>query len=300
MNRPGYRAITFDELVTAYYEQIKGLTDGGSDLLLVETVFDTLNCKAALFAIQQFVEDGGKQLPLMVSGTITDASGRTLSGQTVEAFWNSVSHVPVLSVGFNCALGARQLKTHIQELSRLSGSFISAYPNAGLPNAFGGYDESAEEMAAIVEEYFQEGIVNILGGCCGTTPPHIKHIAELVAKYQPRPLPEIEPLPRYSGLEPLTIFPGSLFVNVGERTNVTGSKKFARLILNEQFEEALSVARQQVEAGAQIIDVNMDEGMLNSEAGHDQFPAPHRFRTRYFQTPHHDRFFEMERDRSWS
>lgn len=266
VNRPGFRAISFDELVTAYYEQVKGLTEGGCDLLLVETVFDTLNCKAALFAIQQFVNDGGKELPLMISGTITDASGRTLSGQTVEAFWNSVSHAPVLSVGFNCALGARQLKTHIQELSRISGSYISAYPNAGLPNAFGGYDESAEEMAAIVEEYLQEGIVNILSGCCGTTPVHVKCIAELVAKYQPRQFPEIEPLPRFSGLEPLTIFPGSLFVNVGERTNVTGSKKFAKLILNEQFEEALSVARQQVEAGAQIIDVNMDEGMLHSEA----------------------------------
>src|SRR6478735_4102610 len=271
VNRPGFRAITFDELVTAYYEQVKGLTDGGCDLLLVETVFDTLNCKAALFAIQQFVEDGGKQLPLMISGTITDASGRTLSGQTVEAFWNSVSHAPVLSIGFNCALGARQLKPHIQELSRISGSFISAYPNAGLPNAFGGYDESAEEMAAIVEEYLKEGLVNILGGCCGTTPVHVKRLAELVDKYQPRQLPEIAPLPRFSGLEPLTIFPESLFVNVGERTNVTGSKKFAKLILNEQFEEALSVARQQVEAGAQIIDVNMDEGMLNSEAAMANF-----------------------------
>ncbi|MFC5269977.1 methionine synthase [Adhaeribacter terreus] len=271
VNRPGYRAISFDELVTAYYEQVKGLTEGGCDLLLVETVFDTLNCKAALFAIQQFVNDGGKELPLMISGTITDASGRTLSGQTVEAFWNSISHAPVLSVGFNCALGARQLKTHIQELSRISVSYISAYPNAGLPNAFGGYDESAEQMAEIVEEYLKEGLVNVVGGCCGTTPVHVKRLAELVDKYPPRKLPEIAPLPRFSGLEPLTIFPESLFVNVGERTNVTGSKKFAKLILNEQFEEALSVARQQVEAGAQIIDVNMDEGMLNSEAAMTNF-----------------------------
>src|SRR6478752_2210732 len=271
VNDPGYRAVTFDDLRIAYKQQVEALMDGGCDLLLVETVFDTLNCKAALFAIQQFVEDGGKQLPLMISGTITDASGRTLSGQTVEAFWNSVSHAPVLSIGFNCALGARQLKTHIQELSRISGSFISAYPNAGLPNAFGGYDESAEEMAAIVEEYLKEGLVNVVGGCCGTTPVHVKRMAELVDKYQSRQLPEISPLPRFSGLEPLTIFPESLFVNVGERTNVTGSKKFAKLILNEQFEEALSVARQQVEAGAQIIDVNMDEGMLNSEAAMTHF-----------------------------
>jgi 5-methyltetrahydrofolate--homocysteine methyltransferase len=265
VNRPGFRAVSFDELVTAYYEQVKGLTEGGADLLLVETVFDTLNCKAALYAIQQFVADGGKELPVMVSGTITDASGRTLSGQTVEAFWNSVSHAPLLSIGFNCALGARQLKMHIQELSRISGTYISAYPNAGLPNAFGGYDESAEQMAAIVEEYLQEGLVNILGGCCGTTPVHVKRLAELVQKYKPRTRLEIPSFPRFSGLEPLTIFPGSLFVNIGERTNVTGSRKFSKLILEEKFEEALSVARQQVEAGAQIIDVNMDEAMLDSE-----------------------------------
>ncbi len=271
VNNPGFRAITFDQLVEAYYEQVRGLVEGGSDVLLVETVFDTLNCKAALYAIQQFVQDGGKELPIMISGTITDASGRTLSGQTVEAFWNSIAHAPILSIGFNCALGARQLKTHIQELSRIADVHISAYPNAGLPNAFGGYDETADEMGAVVEEYLQEGLINILGGCCGTTPPHIKRIAELSAKYKPRVVPELAPLPRFSGLEAFNIHPETLFVNVGERTNVTGSKKFARLIIEGRFEEALSVAQQQVEGGAQIIDVNMDEGMLDSEQAMTNF-----------------------------
>ncbi|WP_347157553.1 methionine synthase [Pontibacter chitinilyticus] len=271
VNNPGYRAITFDQLVDAYYEQVRGLVEGGADLLLIETVFDTLNCKAALFAAQQYVQDGGKELPIMVSGTITDASGRTLSGQTVEAFWNSISHAPILSVGFNCALGARQLKTHIQELSRISNTYISAYPNAGLPNAFGGYDETAQQMGAIVEEYLKEGLVNVLGGCCGTTPVHVQVIADLAAKYKPHTPPEIAPLPRFSGLEPLTITPEMLFVNVGERTNVTGSKKFSRLIVDGKFEEALSVAQQQVEGGAQIIDVNMDEGMLDSEEAMTNF-----------------------------
>ncbi|MHA6248492.1 methionine synthase [Pontibacter sp. CAU 1760] len=271
VNNPGYRAITFDQLVEAYYEQVRGLVDGGADLLLVETVFDTLNCKAALFAIQQFVQDGGKELPIMVSGTITDASGRTLSGQTVEAFWNSISHAPILSIGFNCALGARQLKTHIQELSRISNSYISAYPNAGLPNAFGGYDETAQQMGAVVEEYLKEGLVNILGGCCGTTPMHVKVISDLAQRYKPHVPSEVAPYPRYSGLEPLTVTPESLFINVGERTNVTGSKKFSRLIVEGKFEEALSVAQQQVEGGAQIIDVNMDEGMLDSEEAMTNF-----------------------------
>ncbi|WP_114777366.1 methionine synthase [Botryobacter ruber] len=271
VNNPGYRAITFDQLVEAYYEQVRGLVDGGCDLLLVETVFDTLNCKAALFAIEEFVNKGGKMLPIMISGTITDASGRTLSGQTVEAFWNSVSHAPILSIGFNCALGARQLKTYIQELSRIADVHISAYPNAGLPNAFGGYDETAAEMGAVVEEYMAEGLINILGGCCGTTPPHIQRISELAAKHKPRVVPQIAPYSRFSGLEALTIKPDTLFVNVGERTNVTGSKKFARLIVEGKFEEALSVAQQQVEGGAQIIDVNMDEGMLDSEEAMTNF-----------------------------
>ncbi|RNI29865.1 methionine synthase [Rufibacter immobilis] len=266
VNNPGYRAITYDELVEAYTEQVRGLVDGGVDLLLVETIFDTLNAKAALFAIDQYSQQTGKRLPLMVSGTITDASGRTLSGQTVEAFLYSVSHMPLLSVGFNCALGAKQLRPHLQSLSKASKFHISAYPNAGLPNAFGAYDETPEQMGQHIRDFLENNFVNIVGGCCGTTPPHIKVIAEIAKEYPPRPLPQLPAVPTYSGLEPLTVYEGSNFVNIGERTNVTGSKKFARLILNEQYEEALAVARQQVENGAQIIDVNMDEGMLDSEA----------------------------------
>ncbi|WP_207435514.1 methionine synthase [Sabulibacter ruber] len=271
VNNPGYRAITYDELVDAYTEQVRGLVDGGVDLLLVETIFDTLNAKAALFAIDQYSQQTGKRLPLMVSGTITDASGRTLSGQTVEAFLYSVSHMPLLSVGFNCALGAKQLRPHLQSLSKASKFRISAYPNAGLPNAFGAYDETPEQMGQHIRDFLENNFVNIVGGCCGTTPPHIKVIAEIAKEYPPRPLPQLPAVPTYSGLEPLTIFEGSNFVNIGERTNVTGSKKFARLILNEQYEEALAVARQQVENGAQIIDVNMDEGMLDSEAAMTTF-----------------------------
>ncbi|WP_205504201.1 methionine synthase [Rufibacter psychrotolerans] len=266
VNNPGYRAITYDELVEAYTEQVRGLVDGGVDLLLVETIFDTLNAKAALFAIDQYSQQTGKRLPLMVSGTITDASGRTLSGQTVEAFLYSVSHMPLLSVGFNCALGAKQLRPHLQSLSKASKFHISAYPNAGLPNAFGAYDETPEQMGQHIRDFLENNFVNIVGGCCGTTPPHIKVIAEIAKEYPPRPLPQLPAVPTYSGLEPLTVYEGSNFVNIGERTNVTGSKKFARLILNEQYEEALAIARQQVENGAQIIDVNMDEGMLDSEA----------------------------------
>ncbi|MBC3538919.1 methionine synthase [Rufibacter sediminis] len=266
VNNPGYRAITYDELVEAYTEQVRGLVDGGVDLLLVETIFDTLNAKAALFAIDQYSQQTGKRLPLMVSGTITDASGRTLSGQTVEAFLYSVSHMPLLSVGFNCALGAKQLRPHLQSLSKASKFYISAYPNAGLPNAFGAYDETPEQMGQHIKDFLDNNFVNIVGGCCGTTPPHIKAIAEIAKQYPPRPRPQLPAVPTYSGLEPLTVYEGSNFVNIGERTNVTGSKKFARLILNEQYEEALAIARQQVENGAQIIDVNMDEGMLDSEA----------------------------------
>ncbi|KAA3439700.1 methionine synthase [Rufibacter hautae] len=266
VNNPGYRAITYDELVDAYTEQVRGLVDGGVDLLLVETIFDTLNAKAALFAIDQYSQQTGKRLPLMVSGTITDASGRTLSGQTVEAFLYSVSHMPLLSVGFNCALGAKQLRPHLQSLSKASKFHISAYPNAGLPNAFGAYDETPEQMGQHIRDFLENNFVNIVGGCCGTTPPHIKAIAEIAKEYPPRPLPQLPAVPTYSGLEPLTVYEGSNFVNIGERTNVTGSKKFARLILNEQYEEALAIARGQVENGAQIIDVNMDEGMLDSEA----------------------------------
>jgi len=266
VNNPGYRAVTFDDLVAAYYEQVRGLADGGADFLLVETVFDTLNCKAALFAIAKHQDDTGKELPVMVSGTITDASGRTLSGQTVEAFWNSISHVPLLSVGLNCALGARQLKTYVKELDRVAGVNVSAHPNAGLPNEFGQYDETAQEMVGVIQEFLDEGLLNIIGGCCGTTPEHISAIAQAAQKAQPRQMPAIEKLPRYSGLEPLTKRPENNFMNIGERTNVTGSRKFARLIKEQKYEEALSVAQHQVEGGAQLIDVNMDEGMLDSEA----------------------------------
>ncbi|GAA4313340.1 methionine synthase [Nibribacter koreensis] len=271
VNNPGYRAITFDELVDAYTEQIRGLVDGGVDVLLVETIFDTLNAKAALFAIDQYSQQTGKRLPIMVSGTITDASGRTLSGQTVEAFLYSVSHMPLLSVGFNCALGAKQLRPHLQSLDKASKFRISAYPNAGLPNAFGAYDETPEQMGEHIRDYLENNFVNIVGGCCGTTPPHIKVIAQIAQEFSPRPLPQLPAVPTYSGLEPLTVFEGSNFVNIGERTNVTGSKKFARLILNGEYEEALAIARQQVENGAQIIDVNMDEGMLDSEAAMTTF-----------------------------
>ncbi|WP_426060528.1 methionine synthase [Hymenobacter sp. B1770] len=266
VNRPGFRAVTFDELATAYLEQVRGLVDGGVDTLLIETIFDTLNAKAALYAVQKFFDEGGRQVPLMISGTITDASGRTLSGQTVEAFWNSISHLPLLSVGLNCALGANQLKQYVEELSRISDVHISAYPNAGLPNAFGGYDESAQEFAALVEDYLKDGIVTVVGGCCGTTPQHIAELSKLAERYQPRPLPtEIPRATHLSGLEPFAIKPESLFVNVGERCNVTGSRAFARLIRTGAYEEALAVARVQVEEGAQVLDINMDEGMLDSE-----------------------------------
>jgi 5-methyltetrahydrofolate--homocysteine methyltransferase len=266
VNDPGYRAITFDQLVEAYTEQIRGLIDGGVDMLLVETVFDTLNCKAALFAIDTYCEKIGIRIPVMVSGTITDQSGRTLTGQTAEAFLFSVSHIDLLSVGFNCALGARQLKPYIETLAKNAKFRISAHPNAGLPNAFGEYDESPEQMAEQIKEYLDNNFVNIIGGCCGTTPEHIRAIAKLAETYKPHQIPQNESLPFYSGLEPVTIRPETNFVNIGERTNVTGSRKFARLIREENYEEALSVALHQVEGGAQILDVNMDEGMLDSEA----------------------------------
>ncbi|UOQ53893.1 methionine synthase [Hymenobacter cellulosivorans] len=265
VNRPGFRAVTFDELATAYLEQVRGLVEGGSDTLLIETIFDTLNAKAALFAVQKFFDEGGKVVPVMISGTITDASGRTLSGQTVEAFWNSISHLPLLSVGLNCALGADQLQVYVKELSRIADVHISAYPNAGLPNAFGGYDESAQEFAAVVENYLKDGIVTVAGGCCGTTPQHIAELAKLAEKYPPRQLHPVPQATRLAGLEPFGIYPDSLFVNVGERCNVTGSRAFARLIRTGAYEQALQVARDQVEGGAQVLDVNMDEGMLDSE-----------------------------------
>lgn len=265
VNNPAFRNVSFDELVVNYREATLALIEGGADLILIETVFDTLNAKAAIFAVQDVFEDIGFTLPIMISGTITDASGRTLSGQTAEAFWNSVRHAKPISIGFNCALGGKELRPYVQELANKADTFVSAHPNAGLPNAFGEYDETAEETAAIIEEFAASGFLNIVGGCCGTTPEHIKAIAEAVAKYPRRELPSFAPACKLSGLEPFTIDESSLFVNVGERTNVTGSKKFARLIREENYQEALAIAREQVEAGAQIIDINMDEGMLDSE-----------------------------------
>lgn len=265
VNNPGYRAITFDQLVDAYYEQTRGLVEGGSDILLIETIFDTLNAKAALFAVDKYFADTHQPpLPIMISGTITDASGRTLSGQTTEAFLYSVSHLPLLSVGLNCALGAELMRPYVQTLAKESPFFTSAYPNAGLPNEMGEYDQSPEEMAAQIEGFVQDGFVNIVGGCCGSTPDHIQAIARAIAKYPPRPKPQPEPYQKLSGLEPLKITELTNFVNVGERTNVTGSKAFARLIKTGDYDAALTVARQQVENGAQVIDVNMDEGMLDS------------------------------------
>ena len=265
VNDPGYRAINFDELVEAYTEQVKGLIDGGADLLLIETIFDTLNAKAALFAIQNYCEKINKKMPVMVSGTITDASGRTLSGQTTEAFLNSVSHVDLLSVGLNCALGAKDMRPYLEELSNKAPFYVSAYPNAGLPNQFGEYDQDAHEMGHQIDDFLKAGFLNIVGGCCGTTPAHIRRIAEIAKNAKPRKKPQPDTLMHLSGLEPYTLTAESNFLNVGERTNVTGSKKFLRLIKEGNFEEALSIAREQVEGGAQVIDVNMDEGMLDSE-----------------------------------
>ena len=271
VNNPAFRATSYDELVNAYYEQTRALMDGGVDALMVETIFDTLNSKAALFAIEKYFTDTGRRVPIMVSVTITDNSGRTLSGQTVEAFWNSVSHIDMLSVGINCALGAEQMRPYIEELATVAPVYMSCYPNAGLPNAFGGYDELPAETSAIIADFARQGWLNIVGGCCGTTPAHIKAIAEAVRGMKPRVPTRTEPYLRLSGLEPLTFRPDLNFVNIGERTNVTGSPKFSKMILNDQFEEALSVARQQVDSGAQIIDINMDEGLLDSEAAMTRF-----------------------------
>ena len=266
VNNPGFRAVDFDELAANYYEQTKYLVEGGVDILLVETVFDTLNCKAALFAIADYFEKEKKTpLPVMVSGTITDASGRTLSGQTIEAFLYSVSHYPLLSIGINCALGAELMRPYIEILSKESPFHISVYPNAGLPNEFGQYDETPAHMAGTLKEWFNNKWVNIIGGCCGTTHEHIKAIADAATDSTPRPLPKIDHIPKLSGLEPLKIFPGSNFINIGERTNLTGSIAFKKLIIEKNYEQALRVAREQVENGAQIIDINMDEGMIDSE-----------------------------------
>ena len=266
VNDPGYRNVDFDTLVESYTEAIDGLVKGGADLLLVETVFDTLNAKAALFAIETYFENNDLSLPIMISGTITDASGRTLTGQTGEAFWNSLSHCNPVSFGLNCALGAKELRPHIEEFSAICNTYVAAHPNAGLPNEFGEYDESPEDMANDVEEWAASGFLNIIGGCCGSSPAHIQAIGEAVAKYPPRKIPEIPKACRLSGLEPMNIEKDSLFVNVGERTNVTGSAKFRKLIEAEDYETALEVALQQVENGAQIIDINVDEGMLDSKA----------------------------------
>ncbi|MDH5486034.1 MAG: methionine synthase [Gammaproteobacteria bacterium] len=271
VNNPGFRNISFDELVMAYTEATRGLLEGGADLLLVETVFDTLNCKAALYAIDQYFEKHGIRVPIMISGTITDASGRTLSGQTTEAFWNSIAHAEPLIVGLNCALGTSQLRQYVEEMARVANVHVSSHPNAGLPNEFGGYDDTPEFMAEQIGEWAGSGFINIIGGCCGTTPPHIKAIAEAVRKVRPRTLPKIEPQCRLAGLEPLNIGPDSLFVNVGERANVTGSAVFKKLILNNEYDKALDVARSQVQNGAQMIDVNMDEAMLEGEKAMSTF-----------------------------
>ncbi|HUL97778.1 MAG TPA: methionine synthase [Usitatibacter sp.] len=271
VNDPGFRAVTFDQVRDAYREAAAALVEGGVDLIMVETIFDTLNAKAAIFAIDELFESLGVKLPVMISGTITDASGRTLSGQTVEAFWNSVRHARPLSVGLNCALGARQLRPHVEELARIADVYVSAHPNAGLPNAMAEYDEQPCETAGFIREWAANGWLNITGGCCGTTPDHIREIVEHVTPFKPRTVPKLTPELRLAGLEPLNVGDGSLFVNVGERTNVTGSKAFARLILSGDYAQALSVARQQVEAGAQVIDVNMDEAMLDSAAAMTRF-----------------------------
>jgi len=272
VNDPGFRAVTFTQVKDAYLEQIRGLVDGGVDVLLIETIFDTLNAKAALFAVQEYVDETGHLIPVMLSGTIVDMSGRTLSGQTTEAFWISLSHMRnLLSIGLNCALGSAQMRPFISEMSRVATTRVSLYPNAGLPNAFGGYDETAEYMAQQIRDYAESGWLNIVGGCCGTRPEHIRAMAETVKGLTPRPVPTVTETLRLSGLEPLVFRPETNFVNIGERTNVTGSSVFAKMILNGEFEKAVSVARQQVENGAQIIDINMDEGMLDSKGAMIQY-----------------------------
>ena len=271
VNDPGARNITFDALVADYVEAARGLTEGGVDILLVETIFDTLNAKAALFAIEKFFDEAGRRWPVMISGTITDASGRTLSGQTAEAFWNSLRHARPLSFGLNCALGARELRQYVEELSKLCDCYISAHPNAGLPNAFGGYDETPQMLADEIAEWGKAGIINIAGGCCGTSPDHIRAIAAALQGMKPRRPASADFRLRLSGLEAFNIGGDSLFVNVGERTNVTGSKAFARMILEGRFDDALAVARQQVENGAQVVDINMDEAMLDSQAAMVRF-----------------------------
>jgi 5-methyltetrahydrofolate--homocysteine methyltransferase len=271
VNDPGARNVSYDQLVAAYSEASNGLVDGGADLLIIETIFDTLNAKAAIFAIETLFEERGRRWPVIISGTITDASGRTLSGQVTEAFWNSVRHAKPLAVGLNCALGAPEMRPYIAEMSRIADTFVSCYPNAGLPNAFGEYDEFPTQQAGYVAEFADAGLVNLVGGCCGTTPAHIAEIAKVVAGKPPRQVPQIPVATRLSGLEPLNIDENSLFVNIGERTNITGSARFRNLIKAEDYDTALSVALQQVEVGAQVIDINMDEGMIDGVAAMDRF-----------------------------
>ena len=271
VNDPGFRNVTFDELVGVYMESTRGLIEGGSDIILIETIFDTLNAKAAIFAVQQVFEDDGVELPIMISGTITDASGRTLSGQVTEAFYNSLRHADPISIGLNCALGPDLLRQYVAEMSRVSNVYVSAHPNAGLPNEFGEYDLGAITMSEQVGEWAESGLVNILGGCCGSTPDHIKAIADAIDGLPPRKIPDIKPECRLSGLEAFNIGDDALFINIGERANVTGSAKFKRLILNEEYEEALDICRTQVEDGAQVVDINMDEGMLDGKAAMVRF-----------------------------
>ncbi|MBX7453036.1 methionine synthase [Mycolicibacterium sp. 3033] len=271
VNDPGARNVSYDQLVAAYLEAADGLVDGGSDLLIIETIFDSLNAKAAVFAVETLFEQRGRRWPLIISGTITDASGRTLSGQVTEAFWNAIRHARPLAVGLNCALGAPEMRPYITEVARIADTFVSCYPNAGLPNAFGEYDESPERQASYIAEFAEAGLVNLVGGCCGTAPPHIAEIAKVVDGKPPRALPEIPVATRLSGLEPLNITEDSLFVNIGERTNITGSARFRNLIKAEDYDSALSVALQQVEVGAQVIDINMDEGMIDGVAAMDRF-----------------------------
>ncbi|MEO2174911.1 MAG: homocysteine S-methyltransferase family protein, partial [bacterium] len=266
VNDPGYRSVTFDDLVEDYSEAITALIEGGVDIILIETVFDVLNSKAAIYAALSVFESLDTEYPIMISGTITDASGRLLSGQTVEAFWASIRHANPISVGFNCALGADELRTYVEDISKVADCYVSAYPNRGLPNEFGEYDETIPEMVTSMESYLSSGLVNIIGGCCGTTPEHIEEFTRISATHSPRKFAQTTTDCLLSGLEPFRINQDSLFVNIGERTNVTGSAKFARLIREESYEEALDVALQQVNNGAQIIDINMDEGMLDSKA----------------------------------
>ncbi|RIY01080.1 methionine synthase [Aureimonas flava] len=271
VNNPGYRAVTFDELRLAYAQQVRGLLDGGSDIILIETIFDTLNAKAAIFAAEEVFAEAGVNLPVMISGTITDLSGRTLSGQTPTAFWHSVRHAKPFTIGLNCALGAEAMRPHLAEISSVADTFVCAYPNAGLPNEFGQYDETPDAMARQVRGFAEEGLINVVGGCCGSTPEHIRAIAEAVAGLEPRRLPKVEPMMRLSGLEPFTLTKDIPFVNVGERTNVTGSARFRKLVTAGDYAAALDVARDQVANGAQVIDVNMDEGLIDSRKAMVEF-----------------------------